>query len=1837
MDWNVRPPPIIGLPTTNFQMQGPTVSQQFTTACNYSQTHSPTQNPCTYSRNDQTIIIHSSARNIAADQLPLQNSRGSNPLQPILPKASIPSKNFVLTQPSVRLHPVLPVQLSNVTVQMPAGMVQNSWPNCNVPVFPPVVSQSRAGHPVQNPHEQPHNQHRTSEKYVNGPQKQSLNSTSTSAFIQDSKNSSSKRLPPSMPYYHVNRPAASQACTTVPLNHVPSHCFSSQQNSSSLSFPSGQNIPNPINCPDSNSSLSLQSQPYASNSVIPPSYTAPINYDSRDAAHLIPQVTNINPPPPYTTHMVQMNNNINSPSQSAPSVSNVTVQNHQTIALDQSVSHSFPHCQNQSLVATREASEKSSTEYRASEHVAEKQPPNDSADSPVENLVSFCNSIKIAGTVSPDKTSTPVLTRTLVQGENGMNNSEKCPDHSKLMSKTKIKITKDSLALDYQKLRAVHTVFSNLRAAYKLKRQLYVSSASAPSPESSVHDQAPNLSSLPSCNTSETQPLPLSQNSNPAFQPLLYETSQNQPSLLPHDITQHQSLSLASYNSHQGEAVSFPRQTERHLVPILKELLKDTNDGEMKCYVANAEKNQNGHLTAKNNILSNSLLVSSGDIFEKSVNTDRISRPSPKTSPIIPSQESFTCTKTSRDFEQTSKSAKEKLERMPVNSDGDLVYRFGLHRDAVGISANEILTNLQNTSSAQNSSASNRASLLGELLVKGGRSALIQQSDNTFLQTLERNITNSSNGNVSDTFSSANLLSKTAAVPEMSRVQTTSVTENSCTMGKMCTLEELETSLALWKKNPPTPLHEQLSESTDLAMNLSSSTDGMVIEENVLNASTQIKVKSEAKETTSLLSSAVQKVDSVNSGSLKGSEPQIAIVPPLILSKENIGIEVEEKNPSAFWKAIHPVIEKELVSISNSCITDSKVNTEMLQKAIQSTGGNGIMNAVTGTNCSYGVNEKRTGQPFLELKKIKTQQRPEDNSVPGKNTDCLSSKKDIKSTKTEAGLLEQGDTATVVMNDSLLQISSVCTLVQGDAFYNSQIASIFSASPLESHVKNDTASEDRISYDELKSGLGESKSDMSMNALEREVLLLPQDTGSKAIKEQLLENVPHSDRTQNGKVTGEKTQISEETSMSGEKLEQALSHANVHKTDLTTDSQALSGNQGGTFCTVSKDNVCANKESIQEQVPSEEHPARSGGDVEASVTLPNDQLSELSKEFPYGIGDLTALKQVEVSIATNTLPHRDGQENQTHVQYPELSNAINQIKIILLNSQQREEYFPEHKESSSKLETIGNDQHILEDENNFKSANTNHSLSAQAVHAEKYAQAEPRRVKKAKHTYCCLQGWLASKYAVSPCSCMSKDAVVNTDPVDVLKSKTMSKESSNPSDNCKTNRVSHQLHSVSNIQSLRNENNKNVNKNFVAKETAFEINEFKPCEINQEAFLLPSLAKLDPQKPKRKREQEVDKLPLHMASQSFKSESVPIKETQGQKCTKDFSTETRISQASCHSTTEDLEVVALRPPSKKGSSEKAREIRERMVVKSNTGRRRSAEMKPSKRHERFKIKRDSSETHMIKGPLRKTLQRPIAKERKHKILQRRQNSSDITSSGLPSPTHANFHPNSTFHSQQHVNRPKWEKSNGALEKNGGAKRAEHNESSSLEHAQLNKGSIKRINLEKYAYSIERKNAWKYKRSLSESETSKLLKQSSGKEALLDVPSRDKCSEKTPEKKPSLSRFSNKLHTSLQRDQKKNYLQHCLFKRTAQERIRLTKLEHSPSKSLWYVKSSSVLGPTESQKTSILPAQQSKEEKPQMLEFKMCPEILFGKSMSEEQILDKKKIPEKEATSVTGTV
>ncbi|XP_008108608.2 retroelement silencing factor 1 [Anolis carolinensis] len=1738
----------------------------------------------------------SATRGFSQDHAPTQNlcvypgnNQTLNSPSNTMTAKTLPLHSTGATSALQPFHPKRPIvaKPSLSFGQMTTGIIQNSF-------VLGTVLHGNTGNSVQNIPQKRMNPYK-----VMGNQSQQIfsNSVRTPGYQQVCKNNSSPKSPAAVHYY-VNG-TFSKMGAAVPLNSSPSHYLHPQQNFSCVVLPVGQNNPNQINGQNSNMTGTVQSQQYASEHINHVPYNASTYNHNRNATQVslctVPnQVTNKNlrAPPAYPVQPIQTNYGQLSLPQPAANMSAENLQNyHSPIPNLNGTSYSAYY--NQKGQISRETNIVGSTAYNVNEQGSENQLSNESSKLSVDFWENPLNNMQATGIRCADGVLTQQTSQTLELPKN-LNNLENI---SETRSKNKTKITKESLEVDYKKILKIQHALSKLGEIYNRKCKMFLSAEQ--NEQAAAHNQ--NLNQSSPGNITQNQP---SHVANPVLQ------------FSSLDATQNQSFSPASSDSSQIKDI--------HLLPVLRSLLEGTADENMilSACLAKDSTDQNKQLAIDGS--------SSGSSDKSEYNIKNPVNPKSHLSEMKPTQDPLPHMKKNNSF-----------------------HHFKINKDAIDTLHHYFNRKLQSLVQSPTTSC-------GSLSMNKGIKENTEGSHQmpsicpTLMQKSVKNI-NIGSEHISDASSSASVLSdRFAVVQGAGTVQNENHTTSAAYLKNrgVCSMEELQTSLALWKKSLPESLNGKLCESTQ-SIGLSSTEGGKdykIIQslqsctnKFIQNDQAQVTFQSDGTAQT-FVPIARKTHDIENSNLLKGAEPQVAIVTPLMLSKDYVQIAVQNNSPVS-----QNLKEIKDTNCSSSESIKHRKDLDTSHKANISTQDNGIIKAETQNNCCFELSQVRNSHSPPELKSLQSEldsgdYLPPDNQVSQK---CVLS-------QAISDLVEARDIDEIVENDTVLQISSVCSLVKGDACYNSQIASIFNTSPLTSSMENATSLKDCLPYlqcNNQQSVILETgpESEKSISVTERNALLPSPSTLNNAVEE-ILKQVPALEMDQSYKTANEMNERnSEEDKKKEKKFEQNVSGIDVHISDFASDTQELCQNKYDQLSSSVADDIGG----IGKEGTAEEN-TESGSNTEAPVTFLSDQLTELAEEFPYG---LCYSKTLNETGSNDSVPKLNDSGNvQSSEKFPDSSDAIDQIQIIL-NSQQSKEVLPEDKQQFSN-KSVNSESNDLKTDSEHKLTRENVSLKTDnAIDVETGVTSSETTLTSKKQTYCCLQGWLASSYAMEPCACMQAKESASKQKVDLLsESETAGKDKPEASENFNVDfRLNNQLptstlDTVTKKVSSEMQSDRTLNK--ISGHTKAKEN--KPYTRDQTAPPLLSSEKLTLLKTEQTNAHLEKELSHDAPSQPLKTEMEAV-EIDVRRDHVDAGRNSFTAEAQHLSNMAD---VIARNLCRSDSSSKQRNEKLDVKLKTDADRHRPIISKHRTNGERYKIKWDSSETHMIKGPI-KSLKRKKAIERKRKALAVHHNDdiNDSNANGVGSDLRKHENPQcmSTSHSQEHLN---VKKCIIDLEKKFGYKKVNYKEPTSSEstvhrsdstenHSECTKPKMKKINLEKYAYSKDRQNAWKCRSShLENNKTLTPQKQrmrplkasrmfSPGKEAMLDANKRDKRVERSLSDKMScFSRRTGKLSLSLHREPKKTYLNRVAFKRTTHKTICLTNLEPWHSKSDWQVKSSSLSGSSKDNSKSSSSPQKPEEEK-LSIQFKTCPDILFRNPVTEEQALDEENPPEKGRTPVTA--
>uniref|UniRef100_A0A8C0J3L6 Retroelement silencing factor 1 n=1 Tax=Chelonoidis abingdonii TaxID=106734 RepID=A0A8C0J3L6_CHEAB len=1635
MNWNVRPPQNADN-QKNLQSQGIHFSHTLSNTCAFPQTSTySTQNACTYPGSNQTVYLQSNI-NMVTNPLFFQNTEGYKTLQQAFPKESVPGRVLVTSQRSFERHPPSRVQTRRLVPKQATHVPVETTLN----LWPNSVSNMHVF--SQSSIATASSQTSPAKNLQSIPQKPQSQYVTTNAYPMQPQIAQPTFTRTVM--FHQGNQACNTSSRELPIEWVPQYNLNGP-NSLAFAFPT-QHLQQQVHCPStpfqdthsssSNTAIGVQSQQYAS-------------------AQIGSEDHNGNPPRyPSSYDCRAAAQSLTGLQQVVPIISNEHIQNRQKPMSDHSnVSYIKDVQQHWQKLESGETSQATGNVYNLSGNVTANQSFNATAKPSTYILEKYFNSI--------------------------------------------LKVTKESLAVEAQKLLEIKKKYAILERVFLIKQKLLASSE---------HNKM----------TSDLPP----QNQNTNFK------------LFPHVANKTGTF------SHSGTVGMKSQQ-----LALRQSSLEERNDKNITNTGSEGlDKTQNSHWINQGNSTSSSVLIAYQDKLPVHLNNlERTSVLGPKNAPAAgPTQETMKCTENTLGFTKLSSSDRVLPENISVHTEeASLLHSLLgsmniLQEKKSGALADKMSSLLQNEKTASNLTLSGGSSLASKREVKSAVETvqcsisacpeLDQHTKGVCSQPTE-NTKTLNNEKILSTSHINPLASETAELGVTNGVAENTpppvATGNSFSKMNSCTtsMEELEACLALWRKCPSESVDVQYSQSNkNIESNMiSSSYEGFhdqntcrILENNqtAVAKSDLNKVTISTNETTlsSTTPSIGQKHDTLSSNLIKGFEPQVAVVSPLILSKERTLSEHQEKNTTFSAEIIYSVIEGGSV-----CSLQEEKQEDV--------------SVVANTNKGIVETTYLPSNKCIPIQKVDSDMHT--------NGSSLMSQDDLTKNKDCEDFVEPEGATTIVSEDDMLQISSVCSLVESDASYNSQIANMFSSVPLMHLEKNGALLEENISstkHKEQQLDTCKGESEMKTNMFEGESFLLLQKPVSKAVSPTKPLGVPS--------------------------LETFSCDTNENGENENTVDNGISGNRA------------------------------------VSVTFLNDQLTELLEEFPYGIeGTEVLMKELTKSedSVVETTENQVEKGTQAYSKSCDPKDPINQIKITILNSEQMKELFPEHNHQSCNKVMVENTKNQqLEINSSERETLERHIQPDQnlGMEREKSTQetAVPKRDKK--FTYCCLMGWLAAVYAVPECSCKSQEDVAlekqdggnqcseaeNT--VFKGRQETTSRTGLITKTNCAVEnnlQLPVKLHDTS-------KNLPTLDKDRKCAQNA-TIN--KDIKLNKSARAHREIIRPFHSPEKRETDQFKRIHEFHVLTPSEKE--VWTSETDSQKCTREeFVKQNKIYEEHRYKKLEQ-------------STGEAHRVKRHNYTFSKNGQIKEKTKLPTE------IKHKSDNHH---GATRKS---PNASSRKYEYSQHK------SINVLPS--------------QECLYRQK-RKENMIGERDSKKPKLESErikyETNTFKHAGFNKQSTDVAYFEKSSISKE-ENVWKYKNLLlanhnyipkPKKKKGRPCKKSktyfSGREKDLDVQNREKHSEK--------NRKTSRLNISLKREQQKNYLNRVAFIRTAQESICLTKLDTTPAKPIWHIKSNKVPEPSQDWKTDSSPSE-DKLHRPQMLEFKLCPEILFRNTATDGESLD----------------
>uniref|UniRef100_A0A8C3WQT8 Retroelement silencing factor 1 n=1 Tax=Catagonus wagneri TaxID=51154 RepID=A0A8C3WQT8_9CETA len=515
-------------------------------------------------------------------------------------------------------------------------------------------------------------------------------------------------------------------------------------------------------------------------------------------------------------------------------------------------------------------------------------------------------------------------------------------------------------------------------------------------------------------------------------------------------------------------------------------------------------------------------------------------------------------------------------------------------------------------------------------------------------------------------------------------------------------MELLATCLSLWKKQPSEESsgEKQCNESKPNTTAAGVSKPMEIYETSPFSAvgTSQSKVNNSSQE--AVLSMVTQNYESSGSTTTKG----IAVVSPLILSDVRT-LSVKGITPETLPEAAYPVIkEGSICSLQNKSADTTAALKVSIHEPVTSTTSTKIFPLIQKEKQSESTNANSEGTP---------------NTSPGKHNETEPNSQCPVSDQQTSYVSKDSD----VVHRDVLQIGNICSLVEGDTSYSSQIAKIFNLPPLEK-VEQQKASlphHQAVSSRQPNEQVDNIAENQNLD-FQKDTVVQCTDTSHETIDQSQPLQPPESPAL---KYIEAKSGILEESS-----LEQIAENGS-----LADDVVASAATQQDS-CPQETDMSCG----YTAQDPTKNELL----DDETSILYLQDQLSELLKEFPYGIEPVNMHEGCVVQQVADP-PAKP----QTCEQTSDPKNSTDQIQITILNSEQMKELFAEQEGPPSEVDASTEP---LEEK---PVAEEGDRCDPQARAIEEGCESVILDSEK-DDVRCCALGWLSMVYeGVPQCHCNS--------------------------------------------------------------------------------------------------------------------------------------------------------------------------------------------------------------------------------------------------------------------------------------------------------------------------------------------------------------------------------------------------------------------------------------------------------------------------------------------------
>ncbi|XP_059968431.1 retroelement silencing factor 1 [Mesoplodon densirostris] len=504
-------------------------------------------------------------------------------------------------------------------------------------------------------------------------------------------------------------------------------------------------------------------------------------------------------------------------------------------------------------------------------------------------------------------------------------------------------------------------------------------------------------------------------------------------------------------------------------------------------------------------------------------------------------------------------------------------------------------------------------------------------------------------------------------------------------------LELLATCLSLWKKQPSEPMEEKQcneSKTNTTAVGISKPVD--ICEKSPFSAvgNSQNKIVNSSQDT--VLSMVAQNYESSGATTVKG----IAVVSPLILSDVKT-LSVKGVTPEALPETMYPVIkEGSVCSLQNK----SSENTAALNvnEPVTSTTSTKILPLIQKDKQSESTNTNSEVTPNTNQGKHNKSEPNIQYPVSDQQTSCISKDSDI-------------------VGRDVLQIGSICSLVEGDTSYNSQIAKIFNLPSLQKVEPQKPVPNHQV----MNSRQNEQFDNITGNKdfdFQKDNFVQCTDVSHK-ITDQSESLQPPEPSTL--KYIGAKSGILEESSLERITKNESIAKDMCSPAAIQQDSYPQEAAQDPTT-----------NENLKDKT---------------SILYLHDQLSELLKEFPYGIEPVN----MHEGFVVQQMAHQISKAQTCDKTGCDSKDSTDQIQITILNSEQMKELFPEQDDQPNEVDKL------TEPQKEKPVTKEGNQCNPQAHAVEETCDSVILDSEK-DDVRCCALGWLSMVYeGVPQCQCNS--------------------------------------------------------------------------------------------------------------------------------------------------------------------------------------------------------------------------------------------------------------------------------------------------------------------------------------------------------------------------------------------------------------------------------------------------------------------------------------------------